>query len=350
MNPFAARNSEPIAVGSASPARHGTGAAGSGIAPALAAVIPLLGLCLTAAPAHAQLARTFVSSATGTDANDCNRLTPCRTFQTAHDKTLANGEITVLDPGGYGAVTIKKAISIINDGVGEAGVLVSGGATGISVKAGPTDSVSLRGLTIKGIGFGGGTGIHFSTGRSLTIENCVVRNLTGLFPDGRGIVLEPSVASSLAVSGTLVADNASDGIFLQPLSSVDVKATFNGAEMYGNGGSGISILGAPTGSMAVVATAIGSVAANNGRVGFAVQSLAGQAPASLMVVRSVAVNNATGISAVGAPATLRFGRSTLTGNAVSWHASSGAVPLSYGDNNIDGNADGDPAPATIAKR
>jgi hypothetical protein len=62
--------------------------------------------------------RTYVSAASGNDANDCNRLMPCRTFQVAHNATLANGEITVLDPGGYGAATITKSISIVNDGVG----------------------------------------------------------------------------------------------------------------------------------------------------------------------------------------------------------------------------------------
>src|SRR5437868_5626900 len=115
-------------------------------------VAVLLGSGLAVAPAQAQLARTFVSSVNGNDANDCNRPTPCRTFQVAHDKTLPLGEITVLDPGGYGAVTITKGISIINDGVGEAGTLVSGGAIGITVNAGSTDHVSLRGLTVKGIG------------------------------------------------------------------------------------------------------------------------------------------------------------------------------------------------------
>src|SRR5215831_10943818 len=114
----------------------------------------LLALSLQGTQAQAQLARTFVSAATGNDANDCNRLTPCRTFQRAHDQTLALGEITVLDAGGYGAVNITKGISIINDGVGEAGVLISGGANGITIAATPTDSISLRGLTLKDIGFG----------------------------------------------------------------------------------------------------------------------------------------------------------------------------------------------------
>src|SRR5262245_22635152 len=120
----------------------------------------LLSLCLQPSRARAQLARTFVSAAGGNDANDCNRLTPCRTFAEAHDKTLANGEITVLDPGGCGAVTITKAISIINDGVGEGGVLVSGGAVGIVVAAGPGEAVSRRRPTTNGIGCGGGQGIY----------------------------------------------------------------------------------------------------------------------------------------------------------------------------------------------
>src|SRR5215471_8642797 len=80
-----------------------------------------------------------------------SQLHPHRAFQVAHDNTIASGEITVLDAGSYGSVTITKNISIINDGVGEAGALVSGGGVGITVNAGAKDRVSLRGLTIKGL-------------------------------------------------------------------------------------------------------------------------------------------------------------------------------------------------------
>ena len=151
-------------------------------------IAPCFVLGLDIGRAQAQLARTFVSAATGNDANDCNRLTPCRTFQHAHDQTLANGEITVLDPGGYGAVMIDKAISIINDGVGEAGMLVSGGSAGVLVNAGAGESVSVRGLTVKGIGgFGVDNGIVFNSGGSFSVENCVVRDIqfgSGLFRRG----------------------------------------------------------------------------------------------------------------------------------------------------------------------
>src|SRR5262249_48919228 len=85
----------------------------------------VLACCPPIAPARAQLSRTFVSAAIGSDANNCDRPTPCRSFQGAHDKTNPDGEITVLDTGGYGTVAVTKSISIVNDGIGEASILVS---------------------------------------------------------------------------------------------------------------------------------------------------------------------------------------------------------------------------------
>jgi len=302
------------------------------------AVLAILAFALPAAPAHAQLARTFVSAAIGNDANNCDRPTPCRTFQHAHDQTLANGEITVLDPGGYGAVTINKTLSIINDGVGEAGVLVSGGATGIIVQAGSLDNVSLRGITIKGIGFGSGDGIRFTGGLSLTIENCVVRNLIdGIQLFGSGI---------FAVSDTLVTDNANAGIGIQPFGAINIRAAFNRVEIYNSSASGLIINGGgATGT--ITATVSDSVAAH-ASIAFAAQSAAGQATVNFTLVRSVAAYSDTGMSSNGSPVSLRFGSSTVTGNAHTWQAINSAFLRSYGDNYIVGNADGDPAPTTIA--
>src|SRR5579864_4334530 len=106
---------------------------------------------LMAAPGHAQATRTWVSGV-GDDANPCSRTAPCKTFAGAISKTAAAGEINVLDPGGFGAVTITKAITIRADHV-EAGVLVSG-TNGIVVQAGPSDMVVLEGLDIEGLGSG----------------------------------------------------------------------------------------------------------------------------------------------------------------------------------------------------
>jgi Right handed beta helix region len=306
----------------------------------------LFALGLTVVPAHAQLARTFVSSF-GDDANDCGRLTPCRTFQVAHDKTLAKGEITVLDAGGYGAVTITKAVSIINDGVGEAGVLVSGGLNGITIAAGGSDAVSLRGLTVKGIGFGGGNGIVFNSGKSLTIENCALRNLTGASPIGFGIMFQPSAAASLAVSRTLVADNERDGIRVLPSGAAAVKAVFSRVELYNNGGVGVVAIGS-LGTGAIDATVADSIAAGND-TGFVVNSTS--AATSLMLIRSVSANNRLGVATSGtAIARMRIGESTITGNAFSWGAFTGSLLRSYGNNNINGNDDGDPAIPLIAEQ
>ncbi len=179
----------------------------------------LLAFCLHVAAAQAQYVRTCVS-ANGNDANTCHCSQPCRTFQRAHDQTLPDGELTVLDPGGYGPVTITKGISIVNDGVGEASIAVSvAGTAGITVNAPPGGYVNLRGLTIQGVG-AGTIGLRFNTGFSLTITNCVFRNHTG-----NGFEFFPNASSHLSVSNTLVSDKGGSGIFVLPFgSNINVKA------------------------------------------------------------------------------------------------------------------------------
>src|SRR5437016_9359874 len=102
-----------------------------------------------ATAAHAQATRTWVSGV-GDDANPCSRTAPCKTFAGAISKTAAGGEINVLDPGGFGAVTITKSISIEANGL-IAGVLVSAGS-GMVVNAAATDTVVIRGITFEGLG------------------------------------------------------------------------------------------------------------------------------------------------------------------------------------------------------
>src|ERR1700730_11320793 len=111
--------------------------------------VVVVAVCLHAAPAQAQATRTWVSGV-GDDANPCSRTAPCKTFAGAISKTAAFGEINVLDPGGFGAVTITKSISIRADHI-EAGVLVSG-TNGIVVSLpAATDRVLLEGLDIEGL-------------------------------------------------------------------------------------------------------------------------------------------------------------------------------------------------------
>src|SRR6195256_3021384 len=87
--------------------------------------------------ASAQATRTWVSGV-GDDVNPCSRTAPCKTFAGAISKTATAGEINVLDPGGFGAVTITKSITISSEGF-EAGVLVSG-TNAIIINA-PTNAV-----------------------------------------------------------------------------------------------------------------------------------------------------------------------------------------------------------------
>jgi len=312
-------------------------------------IASLLALGISMPPAQAQLARTFVSSF-GNDANDCNRSTPCRTFQGAHDKTFDQGEIAVLDTGGYGAVTITKSISIVSE-VGEASILVSGGVTGITINSGPAAYVSLRGLTIQGIGFGGGTGLVFNSAFALTITNCVIRNHTG-----NGIVFQPNIDGqmSLTVSNTLVADNGQNGIRVRPTAPMNVgsiiTANFRHVLALNNSLHGI-VLDGSVSPAAIVSTVVDSEAANNGQVGFTAINVANSV-VRMMLIRCVAVSNNTGISSqnpspVAVGPIVRVGQSIVTGNVTSWTTSSNAFLDSYGDNNIDGNFDGDPAPAVI---
>lgn len=155
-------------------------------------------------PALAQT-RVFVA-AQGSDGNACTFASPCRTFQHAHDVVAANGEIDVLDPAGYGALTITKSISI--QGHGFSGISVPSGATGVTINAGATDKINLNGLILDGAGVGA-SGIGLLQAGSLEIANCVVRN--NVFS---GIALGPTTAIrvKIKVSDTVADDNGGHGI------------------------------------------------------------------------------------------------------------------------------------------
>jgi hypothetical protein len=300
-------------------------------------IIVVAGLALAGAlpavSAHAQGARSFVSP-TGSDSNNCSLVAPCRFFQAAYAQTNPGGEIAVLGTAGYnGGVTftIDKAISIVNPGGFEAGIAVPSGGSGIVINAGVSDAVSLRGLTIEGGGVGQ-TGIQFNSGGSLTVENCVIRHVTG-----DGINFFPNSTSNLSVSNTLVADNNNNGILVLPSGTGAVTAVFNRVEMNNNANNGIVLSGLnSTGT--INATVSDSIAAHNGSTGFYVLSASGDALTTLTVFHSVAANNnGTGIAAQFTGATLRLAQSVVTGNAFGWVVSNGGVLASYGDNYIDGN-------------
>src|ERR1017187_9931557 len=97
--------------------------------------------------AQAQATRTWVSGV-GDDVNPCSRTAPCKTWAGAISKTAAGGEIDALDPGGFGAVTIVKAMTL--DGGGNLASILVSGTPGITVNAGVNDIVTIRNLSIAG--------------------------------------------------------------------------------------------------------------------------------------------------------------------------------------------------------
>jgi hypothetical protein len=322
----------------------------------LTIVASLLVLGLQAGPAQAQQSRSFVSGL-GSDLNapNCTRTAPCRTFQVAHDNTLASGEIAVLDAGSYGAVTITKNISIINDGVGEAGALVSGGGTGITIAAGATDAVTLRGLTIKGlVGFGGSNGIVFTSGLALTIENCVVRNMNGTLPLGQGLQFLPITTTALVISNSTFTDNQNGGIAIFPTAGtgIFVTAVLERVGLYNNGVTGIALDGIATDAASkVTATITNSAAGNNFGNAYWVLSAPGHGQTTILLTNSVAAGNLVGFRADGGTAAIAVGGSTVTSNvtnlvtATGGHVDTFGPPFTnYEVNNAITNAYGGPIP------
>ena len=141
-----------------------------------------------ASMAQAQATRTWVSGV-GDDANPCSRTAPCKTFAGAISKTAVNGEIDCLDPGGFGAVTITKSITI--DGTGTFGSILAAGVNGIivniAVAAGdPKRQVRLRGLSINGANTGiNGIRITSNGATAVHVEDTVIDGFTqnGIFVD-----------------------------------------------------------------------------------------------------------------------------------------------------------------------
>src|SRR5678815_4820600 len=154
--------------------------------------------------AQAQATRTWVSGV-GDDVNPCSRTAPCKTFAGAISKTAAGGEIDALDPGGFGAVTITKNMTL--DGTTGAGFgsILASGVNGVNVNDSATATpntivVRLRNLSINGAGTTLGiNGVNFTSGSTVHVENCRITNFSG-----DGIRMSTNTASRLIVSDTIV--------------------------------------------------------------------------------------------------------------------------------------------------
>jgi hypothetical protein len=297
----------------------------------ISCVIAVFGIVAFATPGLAQATRTWVSGV-GDDANPCSRTAPCKTFAGAISKTAIGGEINVLDPGGFGGVTINKAITISAEGV-EAGVLVAG-TNAIVINAPAGDTVVLRGLDIYGTGTGL-VGIKFNTGAALHVENCTIRDFNSA--SGIGIQFAPSTSALLFVSNTIVAHNKTNGIQIQAVGAISVRASLVRVQAVQNqSGIGISGTGGTGGGITVEIK--DSVLAGNSNTGVVAATPAGGAQLNVMIDNTALTGNLTvGAQADGAAAAVRISQNTIMGNVTGLLQANGALLQSLGNNAVTGN-------------
>ncbi|WP_158809892.1 right-handed parallel beta-helix repeat-containing protein [Beijerinckia sp. L45] len=288
---------------------------------ALAALVLIVAFGL---PARAQATRTWVSGV-GDDANPCSRTAPCKTFAGAISKTAAAGEINCLDPAGYGALTITKALTINCEGT-LGSVLVSG-TNAIVVNAGPNDNITLKGLEFEGLNTGI-NGIQFLAGKSLEAHKIQIRNFTA-----SGIDVEPTVSAQVFISEAYITGGAGSAINLKPGAAANLSASLNTVRL-NNNATGLNVDSTAT-SGTIRVTFRDSVAAGNSGAG--VSATGGTNAVRVLSDRSASVNNATGLVATNATAAILASGTTVTGNQTGLNVVTGGRLLTYGTNNVNAN-------------
>ena len=283
------------------------------------------GLCLTllfaaaAPPAFALANRVFVSARSGNNANACDNInTPCQTFAGVVLQVNPGGEVIVLDSGGYGPVTITHALTI----EAPPGVLAfihppSGDA--ITISAGSSDAVILRGLVLNG---GSGSGILVNTVGTLQVESCVISGFTG---DG----VRFASAGTLEMRDTAVSYSGpgQPAVIVQPASGT-VALSIDRCRFSRNN-LGVYVYDGVTGTISdsIFSDTIG------GAIGAA---KFGAGPTELSLERCIISNNSTGIVSNGA--IVRVSDSAVNNNVEGLHSFSGGAILSRSNNTVEGNA------------
>jgi hypothetical protein len=289
--------------------------------------------------AQAQATRTWVSGV-GDDANPCSRTAPCKTFAGAISKTATGGEIDCLDPGGFGAVTITKAITI--DGTTGAGFgsILAAGTSGVIVNATTPAAarVTLRNLSINGTNQGtspGISGIRYLAGEALIVENCEIFGF-----NTHGIDASTLAANAqLIVRDTKIYNIAQNGIRLQT-SSGQVTAMIDGST-FQKCATGLflgertraavrnSVFSHNTNGLVATAPTTNDAIANIDNCLFTYGSVgiqAGAGAVTLRVTRSTIVQNSTGISLTGGSA-ISNGNNAVLGNTGGETFTGAVIPL-----------------------
>ncbi|MFY9570420.1 MAG: hypothetical protein WAV20_03330 [Blastocatellia bacterium] len=266
-------------------------------------VIAVFNVCLfCSSPAEAQACRTWVCG-TCDDANPCSRTAPCKTFAGAIVKTAEGGEISVLDPGGYGSVTINKSITIDGGtGAGWASILASGtqGVT-VNVTTNPSTAVViLRHISINGTRNGsscadGLNGIRYLAGSKLIVDDCQIFGFSQ-----KAIDVNLAATGSLNVYNTYIED-CFDGIVMTN-SGGTMKGVVTNSKITMTNNSGLNLLSG-------TATISNSVVSNNASFG-----VISQGGAAINVTNTVLSHNGTALSTAAAASTLRISNNDITNN------------------------------------
>jgi hypothetical protein len=264
--------------------------------------------------AQAQATRTWVSGV-GDDANPCSRTAPCKTFAGAISKTAAGGEINALDPGGYGAVTITKAITI--DGGGTLASILAAGTNGIIISAGVNDKVIIRNVSINGAGTGL-NGIRFLAGNQLSVENVTIQGFTT-----NGIDVSKTASGVVFVKDTNITKCAT-GVRLTTTGGF-ITATLDNARLEAMT-TGINV-----GALSFASISDSVISSN----GTGVNASASGAVAN--VENSMLSFNGTAINASASGATVRLSGNGLYNNGTGITFAAGGVVASNGSNRVSGN-------------
>jgi hypothetical protein len=286
-------------------------------------VLAAFALLVVPSVAFAQATRTFVSGV-GDDANPCSRQAPCKTWAGAISKTATGGEVDALDSGGFGALTITKAITISGVGV-NASVLVAG-TNGFVIQAGATGQVLIRDINFQGIrqsASAGLTGIDFVTGASLRVEGGEISD----FADDGILDQSSTPGSKLVVEGTSINDNSGDGVLIAPPSGAAGSAVLDHDSVDNN-------------ACGVVAAAFGPLSATSFTTNCDTNSSGSAATSdSVVVADSTADDNAgAGMMANGSPAQEQLAGDLVTDNGTGLDPLGGGAIIESGlGNSVLGN-------------
>jgi len=294
----------------------------------LALLLTLAALAVPTA-ASAQATRTWVSGV-GDDANPCSRTAPCKTLAGAQSKTAAGGQISGLDGGGFGAITINKSLTIDLRRLWEGGVLTNV-SNGITVNAGVNDKIVLRGLNINGLN-SNFHGIRILQARSVKITDTNIWNF-----NRNGISVENANATiRVSVRRSQIEDNGGNGILVAPQGANVARVTVVNNEIDDNACGITTSRFGPDPAF--------NFAANCGTNG---SNVSGPSSSVNAFRNSINHNERAGVFSNGTNAQIRIGQNDITGTvsgAALQTVNTGSI-LSYGDNNIVGNPGGNGAPS-----